>query len=67
MNAAPSSGRASSSQPSDSAALASTSKPGGEGTKGEEEKENDAAAVTAVIWKELAELSAAQAKLKVCC
>ena len=31
-----------------------------------EDKENDAAAVTAVIWKELAELSAAQAKLKVC-
>ena len=30
-----------------------------------EDKENDAAAVTAVIWKELAELSAAQAKLKV--
>lgn len=30
-----------------------------------EDKENDAAAVTAVIWKELAEMSAAQAKLKV--
>ena len=30
-----------------------------------EEKETDAAAVTAVIWKELAEMSAAQAKLKV--
>ncbi|DBA84981.1 TPA: hypothetical protein ACH3X2_005720 [Trebouxia sp. C0005] len=29
-----------------------------------EDKENDAAAVTAVIWKELAEMSAAQAKLK---
>lgn len=36
------------------------------GAEGEEEdKENDAVAVTAVIWKELAELSAAQAKLKV--
>ena len=30
-----------------------------------EDKENDAAAVTAVIWKELAEMSAAQAKLRV--
>ncbi len=30
-----------------------------------QDKENDAAAVTAVIWKELAEMSAAQAKLKV--
>ena len=30
-----------------------------------EDKEDDAAAVTAVIWKELAELSAVQAKLKV--
>ena len=30
-----------------------------------EDRENDSAAVTAVIWKELAELSAAQAKLKV--
>ncbi|KAL0042137.1 hypothetical protein WJX77_004388 [Trebouxia sp. C0004] len=29
-----------------------------------EDKESDAAAVTAVIWKELAEMSAAQAKLK---
>ena len=44
-----------------------TSRPEGEGAEGEEDKENDAAAVTAVIWKELAELSAAQAKLKVCC
>ena len=32
---------------------------------GGEDKEDDAAAVTAVIWKELAELSAVQAKLKV--
>lgn len=40
----------------------------GEGEAGQvagEDKENDAAAVTAVIWKELAELSAVQAKLKV--
>lgn len=38
---------------------------GGSAPAAEEDKENDAAAVTAVIWKELAELSAAQAKLKV--
>ena len=54
---------------SEPGAGASTSRLEGDGTEGEgeEDKENDAAAVTAVIWKELAELSAAQAKLKVCC
>lgn len=46
---------------------ASASKPGEEAPaqSSGEDKENDAAAVTAVIWKELAELSAVQAKLKV--
>lgn len=39
---------------------------GGSAQGAGEDKESDAAAVTAVIWKELAELSAAQAKLKVC-
>ena len=38
---------------------------GGSAPPAEEDKESDAAAVTAVIWKELAELSAVQAKLKV--
>lgn len=46
---------------------ASVRNPEGEQAEGEEDKENDHAAVTAVIWKELAELSAAQAKLKVVC
>lgn len=47
--------------------MASIRNPAGEQAEGEEDKENDHAAVTAVIWKELAELSAAQAKLKVVC
>lgn len=46
-------------------AAASAIKPEAEQAGAEEDKENDHAAVTAVIWKELAELSAAQAKLKV--
>lgn len=55
------------SSPAHARSEASASKPGEEWTPqaSREDKENDAAAVTAVIWKELAELSAVQAKLKV--
>ncbi|KAL3162862.1 hypothetical protein ABBQ32_009314 [Trebouxia sp. C0010 RCD-2024] len=54
------------SSPAHARSEASASKPGEEWTPqaSREDKENDAAAVTAVIWKELAELSAVQAKLK---
>ena len=67
LHAATSTSAAPASHNSDPSAPASTSKPEGEGAEGEEDKEGDAAAVTAVIWKELAELSAVQAKLKVGC
>lgn len=61
-------GASAASSPAPARSEASASKPEEEGTPqaSGEDKENDAAAVTAVIWKELAELSAVQAKLKVC-
>ena len=67
------SGAAAAQSPAPVGSEPSTSKAGvgegqGEGETSQaagEDKENDAAAVTAVIWKELAELSAVQAKLKV--
>ncbi|KAL3161053.1 hypothetical protein ABBQ38_009436 [Trebouxia sp. C0009 RCD-2024] len=59
-------GASAASSPAPARSEASASKPEEEGTPqaSGEDKENDAAAVTAVIWKELAELSAVQAKLK---